>query len=311
MRHLPSMKKTLLECHRPLMQLVENRVFFAGPHSELSIYDTYEQAQKVSLKADSLLYCGMVTGAKVMHSKQGGSTPFLPHESFVLAPQEEVFIDFPEAERNQPTTCLTIAISQERVNQICDRMNDVMAKSSSLHLELEANQHLHTIHTQATQQVLDRLTSDFIQNDPDRDLLVDFGVNELVTRILRHHGRNAFLQLSHHAPDSHGLTCVIHWIEENLAQPLDTYFLAKMACMSRSRFYESFKNQLGCTPVEYQHQRRMNQAYLALQKKCSVTKVSYELGYQSLSHFSRRFHQHFGISPRQATQNHQAKKPPN
>lgn len=299
-----STAKDRLKDKRSPIQLVENRVCFAGPNSELSIYDTYEQAQKVSLKADSLLYCGMVTGAKVMHTQYNGNVPFLPHESFILAPEEEVFIDFPEARWEQPTTCLTIAISKERVAQICDRMNDIMFKSLPYDAVIDPNQHLHTIHTQATQQVLDRLTSDFIQNDPDRDLLVDFGVSELVTRILRHHGRDALLRFTQHSPDANGLTCVISWIEQNLAEPLDINQLAKMACMSRSRFYESFKRQLACTPLEYQHQRRMQRAYQRLQEKCSVTEVSYELGYQSLSHFSRRFHQHFGISPRQVTQAH-------
>lgn len=282
-------------------QLVENRVCFAGPHAELSIYDTYDQAQKVSLKADSLLYCGMVTGSKVMHTEFQKDISFLPHESFILAPEQEVFIDFPEAQIDKPTTCLTVEISKERVAQICDRMNDILAQSLPAGTVIDPNQPLHTLHTQATQQVLDRLTSDFIQNDPDRDLLVDFGVNELVTRILRHHGRDALLHFTLNAPDANGLTSVLHWIEQNLAQPLDAEKLAKIACMSRSRFYESFKRQMGCTPLEYQHQRRMNRAYQRLQEHCSVTEISYEVGYVSLSHFSRRFHQHFGLSPKQVS----------
>ncbi|MEL0637774.1 MULTISPECIES: AraC family transcriptional regulator [Marinomonas] len=284
-------------------KLIENRVCFAGPHAELSIYDTYEQAQKVSLKASSLLYCGMVKGAKVMHTKTRENISFLPHESFILSPDEEVFIDFPEAQLDLPTTCLTIEISKERVAQICDRMNDIMSSSPiPTKIPLDPNQPLHTLHTQATQQLLDRLTSDFVQNDPDRDLLVDFGVSELVTRILRHHGRDALLHFTQHNPDANGLTCVLHWIEQNLALPLDITELSKKACMSRSRFYDAFKRQLNCTPAEYQHQRRMSRAYQRLQEHVSVTEVSYELGYQSLSHFSRRFHQHFGVTPRAIAQ---------
>lgn len=288
---------------RPPTQLIENRVCFAGTDSELSIYDTYEQAQKVSLKADSLLYCGMVTGAKVMHTQQTSNIAFLPHESFILAPNEEVFIDFPEAHITRPTTCLTIALSKERVAQISDRMNDAFYPELNKNtIQINPNQPLHTLHTQATQQVIERLTSHFIQNDPDRDLLVDFGVSELITRILRHHGREALLRFTQITPDASGLTCVIHWIEHNLAKPLDIDALSKMACMSRSRFYDIFKRQLGCTPLEYQHQRRMTQAHLQLKQGMSVTQVSYALGYQSLSHFSRRFHKHYGVCPSQIAQ---------
>ncbi|MCO4785676.1 AraC family transcriptional regulator [Marinomonas atlantica] len=286
-----------LEALRQPTKLVENRVCFAGPHAELSIYDTYEQAERVSLKSDSLLYCGMVTGAKVMHTKSEENIPFLPHESFILAPKEEVFIDFPEASLDRPTTCLTVEISQERIAQICDRMNDV-TNMNGLSL-IDPNKPLHALHTQGTQQVLDRLVSDFVQNDPDRDLLVDLGVSELVTRILRHHGREALLQFTKLMPDANGLTNALSFIESNLAMPLDIDQLSKLSCMSRSRFYQEFKRHLGCTPNEYQHQRRMSIALEFLKQKRSVTEVSMELGYQSLSHFSRRFHQHFGVSPRQ------------
>ncbi|CUB02593.1 helix-turn-helix domain-containing protein [Marinomonas fungiae] len=278
-------------------KLVENRVCFAGPQAELSIYDTYEPAKKVSLTSDSLLYCGMVTGAKVMHTKNTQNIPFLPHESFILAPKEEVFIDFPEAQLNRPTTCLTVEISQERIAQICDRMNDVTNMSGLT--PIDPNKPLHTLHTQGTQQVIDRLVSDFVQNDPDRDLLVDFGVSELVTRILRHHGREALLKFTQLTPDANGLTNALMFIESNLSLPLDIDSLSKLACMSRSRFYQEFKRHLGCTPNEYQHQRRMSVALEYLKQRRSVTEVSMELGYQSLSHFSRRFHQHFGVSPRQ------------
>lgn len=284
-------------------KLVENRICFAGPHSELSIYDTYEPAQKVSLQANSLLYCGMISGEKIMHTKDKENISFLPHESFILSPNEEILIDFPKAQLDSPTTCLTVEISKERVHQICERMHDIMSSTSiPIDCPIDPNQPLHTVHTQATQQLLNRLIDHFVQDDPDRDLLVDFGVNELVTRILRHHGRDALLHFTQHNPNANGLTCVIHWIEQNLSLPLDITELSKIACMSRSRFYEMFKRQLGCTPREYQHQRRMSRAYLRLQEKISVTEVSYELGYQSLSHFSRRFHQHFGITPKKMSQ---------
>ncbi|WP_456448710.1 AraC family transcriptional regulator N-terminal domain-containing protein, partial [Thiolapillus sp.] len=98
-------------------KLIENKVSFAGDSSEVSIYDTYEAASRVRLDADELLFCGMITGRKIMHHPDDGpdapGTVFLPHESFVVAPGEAVEIDFPDACLEAPTTCLTVEISRE------------------------------------------------------------------------------------------------------------------------------------------------------------------------------------------------------
>ncbi|TPD51740.1 MAG: hypothetical protein C9355_13135 [Thalassolituus maritimus] len=80
---------SLASAHRQKVapgQLVENRTVYASQLAELSVYDTYEQAERVRLDAGELLYCGMMTGRKVMHGMDGFSTGFLPHESFVVAP---------------------------------------------------------------------------------------------------------------------------------------------------------------------------------------------------------------------------------
>lgn len=285
---------------RKPVELVENRVSFAGPDSELSLYDTFDQASKVRLKADSLLYCGMVQGRKVMHTRTRNDIEFLPHESFILAPNEEVLIDFPEATQLAPTSCLTVEISEERIAKLCDRMNDILSPRFPTGDPLiDPSRPLHTHHTQATQQLIEKLVSHYVQQDPDRDLLVDFCISELATRMLRHHGREAIRAFCQRMPDANGLSAALHWIEHHLNSTLDVDQLCKLACMSRSRFYQEFKRLLGCTPMEYQHQRRMQQARHLLQKGLSVTQVSFEVGYQSLSHFSRRFHQHFGMPPGQ------------
>src|SRR5210317_825110 len=96
--------------YRKPKKLIENRIQFNGPESEVSIYDTYESASKVGLDADQLLYCGMISGKKIMHSPGEDPQVFLPHESFIMAPGSSVEIDFPEASKDNPTTCLTIEI---------------------------------------------------------------------------------------------------------------------------------------------------------------------------------------------------------
>jgi AraC-like DNA-binding protein len=67
--------------------------------------------------------------------------------------------------------------------------------------------------------------------------------------------------------------------------------------MSRTKLYQQFKNNLGCSPAEYQQQRRLEKACTLIRSGFSITSASYELGFANPSHFSRRFHQQYGMTP--------------
>ena len=104
--------------------LIENKVTFAADNSELSIYDTYKSAQKVALHSNELLFCAMLSGKKIMHVESSQyHKAFLPHESFVLAPEQSVLIDFPHASMNAPTTCLAIEISTDKITNVANALN--------------------------------------------------------------------------------------------------------------------------------------------------------------------------------------------
>ncbi|SHF91522.1 AraC-type DNA-binding protein [Microbulbifer donghaiensis] len=281
-------------------ELVENRVSFAGPSSELSIYDTYLPAQQVGLSAGELLYCGMISGRKILHGAKDYTAEFLPQESFVMAPGEHIEIDFPDARMDSPTSCLTIEISRERVEQICSRLNSATPLQRDFDdWRYRPDSLIHTPHTRDTQALLQRLVGTFTENLQDRDLLIDLGISELVVRMLRQQTRTFLLSLCAQNPEINGLGAAFHYIEQHLDQPLDIERLCKIACMSRSRFFSEFKKHMGCTPLEFQQQLRMQLARERLQRGEAVTRVCFDLGFRHLSHFSRRFHQQFGVSPKQ------------
>jgi len=285
-------------------QLVENRISFAGPESEFSIYDTYHTATGVGMQSDQLLYCGMITGRKILHDERfAKNQPFLPHESYVMAPGERIEIDFPDASEKNPTTCLTIEISKERVSTITDRMIDRLYLTKQAAIETPRT--IHTHHTTDTQQLLDRLASVFTENHPDRDIMVDLGISELVVRLLRQQERDLLLRHCHQEPDTNGLTAAVDYIKQSLAQPLDMERLAKRACMSRSKLYAEFKESLGCSPRELQLQLRLNAAAELIKQGKNITHTCYDTGFSSPSHFSRRFSQQFGCSPRTFQNRHQ------
>ncbi len=280
--------------------LIENKISFAGPDSEVSIYDTYEAASRVRLDAGELLFCGMVTGRKIMHTTGAESRAegqvFLPHESFVMAPGGIVEIDFPDATLSSPTTCLTVEISKERVNSISDRLNDSLPMLELVDQWETRVPVLHTHHSTETQRLLTRLTKLFTENHPDRDILIDLNISELIIRMLRHKTRDFLLAYCSNDPEANSLIAALDWINSTLSKPLDIDQLCRHAGMGRSRLYVEFKEKLGCSPVELQQQLRLKRAAERIKNGEAITAISYDLGFNTPSHFCHRFKNFFGCT---------------
>lgn len=283
---------------RKVKTLVENRSIYESHEAELSIYDTYEPAQRVALSSDKLLYCGMMTGTKVLHTDAQIDTSFVPHESFVMAPGETVHIDFPDASIHSPTTCLALGIAPAKVATVCDQLN----KHQPLNLGFDDWQQVNDrfllkLHSRSTQQLLNRITESFVEGDHDRDLVLNLGVTELITRMIRQAGHNYVQQLSKINPTANGLTAVLVYIEDNLADNLDIDKLCHIACMSRSKLYVQFKHLAQSSPMEYVMLRRLDKARNMLLHANPIAEICAATGFSSASHFSRRFTQQYGLSP--------------
>lgn len=280
--------------------LVENKLTFAGPESELSIYDTYQQASKVKLLSDQLLFCAMVTGKKVMHSTQDNfHGEFLPHESFIMAPNSMVEIDFPIAQISQPTTCLAIEISSDRVQQVSAMLNQQQPLNKVFGHWQYDNKLVHTHHNSETQNVLNRIVQIYAENHPDRSAMAALAVSELTIRLLHQQTREFILAFSQKEPDNNGLNAALNFIDLHLHEHIDIDDLARISCMSRTKFFNEFKQHLGCSPMVYQLQTRLKKAASLLEKGEKVTQVCFALGFTNTSHFSRCFKKFYGVSPRQ------------
>ena len=280
--------------------LVENRTVYEIHGVELSIYDTFSSATQVRLEAEEILYCGMVSGRKVLHGKNHFNQVFLPHESFVMAPGETVTIDFPDASSTQPTSCLALGIDRNRLRQVCDKLDLQAVLPRELeHWQPDTVHLLHVCHTEATQQLLVRIVDSFLGKDSDRDLVLDLGVTELLTRMLRQQGHDFLLQCAKGDPTLTGMTAAVRYIDDHLASAIDIDSLCKVAYMSRSKLYGQFNRSIGTGPMEYIQQQRLAKARLLIASGRGITEVCYAVGYRSPSHFTRRFQQQFGESPSQ------------
>ena len=278
-------------------KLIENKLTFFADNSEFSIYDTYETASNVELNSGELVFCAMVTGRKIMHSPNINEKQiFLPHESFIIAPGEVVEIDFPEARLDSPTTCLTVEITKEKLNSISERLSESIPVLEDANKWSTGCPVLHTRHSTETQRLLNRLVELFRENHPERGLMIDLGITELVIRLLRHKTRDFLLAFSRENPEDDSLSAALSWIENNLSVPLDIDSLCQYVGMSRSRFYKDFKAKLGCSPVELHQQLRLKNAAKRILNGEPITTISYDLGYKNLSHFCHRFKLYYGCS---------------
>lgn len=292
---------TRLERARPLQTAVENRTTFGAESAEFAVYDTVRRAERVPLRAANPLYCGMVTGRKLVHTASGQAIPFLPTESLVVPSGETITIDFPEASDEQPTKCLTVEIDRARVRRIVDGLNETAPRSADSGEWAYADRSVcHFTNSPGIDRTLGQLVGLFLDDDPDREVLIDLSVQELVVRMLRAESRRLLLGESGRRAATNGLAAAADLARRRLGEALRVADLAAAACMSESVFYRSFQNEFGQTPLAYLTGLRVERAQMLLaDRRRSVTDVAAQVGFESVSHFIRVYRAHVGRTPKQ------------
>ncbi len=276
--------------------LIDNRTAYNSDHVQLCVYDTYQRATGIPFQAEQLMLCAITSGKKIMHhASLTEGKPFVSGQSFLIAQGEAVSIDFPEATLANPTSCLTIEIDADKIQSVASKM----ALDDSAGGELPPASALLLNHCPATQDLYQRLGQIFAENSHDRALLIDLNITELLIRLLRYNSRQMLLAHSRRDPQGSALYNVLDHIINNLDKPIDINLLCKLACMSRTKLYAEFKRVLACTPQAFWQQQRLEQAAKQLAKGHKITQVSYDLGFSDPAHFSRRFKQLYGKSPKQ------------
>ncbi|MEM1043639.1 MAG: helix-turn-helix domain-containing protein [Bacteroidota bacterium] len=291
-----------VERERPPQDLVENRVTFGAEGAEFAVYDTFRPAERVPLTAPNPLYCGMVTGKKVVHTARGAAIPFLPTESLVVPSDQTIEIDFPGASDETPTKCLTIEIDRVRVQRVVQRLNEAAprhAEAGEWAYEDETVCHFHN--TPGFERTIHQLAGLFVEDHPDKETLIDLGVQELVVRMLRMEARRLLLEASRAQAARDPLAAAVEYAKQRLHEPLTVGDLAAVACMSEPTFYRHFRGTFGQTPVAFLTGERIRRArrLLAGDPHRTVSAVAAAVGFASPSHFIRVFRAHVDQTPKQ------------
>ena len=90
------------------------------------------------------------------------------------------------------------------------------------------------------------------------------------------------------------------WIKENFRDPFTVEELAEKRNMSVSLLHQKFKSAVGMGPLQCQKRLRLTEARrLMLDENRNVTEASLEVGYESVSQFTRDYRRMFGMNPKE------------
>src|SRR5215510_15239570 len=92
---------------------------------------------------------------------------------------------------------------------------------------------------------------------------------------------------------------VITSARERLCEPISLHDMSRVAYLSAFHFNRVFHQITGLPPAKFISAMRLDEAKrLLLNSNLSITDICFEVGYNSLSTFTRRFTERVGLGPR-------------
>lgn len=293
----PLLSKIGLTPHLNLLTDVENRSVYSLSQCELNVFETYRPAEHVGLRFQNVVITSMVRGKKIMHLPGLQQFDYYPGET-VLAPAGTYMeIDFPEAEKENPTQCIALTLDSSCISQALNYLNEHFPKANeSIGWNLNYQQ-FHLKNSNALAEVINKLVNVCKDGAAGKDILADLMLKELIVRLVQAQSLEEISAT--HTGNQHPFSYVVQYIREHLNDKLNVTFLSRKACMSRPNFFRIFKREYGISPAQFIIKERLHKAkQLLAQTNYPVGQVSLESGFEDVNHFIRIFKRGEGITPK-------------
>ena len=282
-----------------LKTLVENRTIYNLEHCELNLFETYQQADMVSLKFNDLVVTSMLRGKKIMHLFDQDGFDYVPGQSVLVPSQVEMKIDFPEAELNNPTQCLALAIDNKKIMQTLEFLNEKYPKEGVNNFWTLDERNFFFYNNPELSQTINKLITICQSTNLTKDVLADLALQELIVQISQSQNLTAINNNRTMEQNSY-LTEILAYIQANITAKINLQDIANKVGLSTTSFYRLFKRELGMSPLEYIMLERIKLAKQLLKDQNAYIKnVCYETGFEDSNYFIRAFKLHEGITPKQ------------
>lgn len=122
---------------------------------------------------------------------------------------------------------------------------------------------------------------------------------EIIYRVLKTRQGERLRAIATRGDLSHKTARAIAWLKANYTKPLRMEELAVVARMAVSTLHHQFRALTAMSPLQFQKQLRLQAArQRMLMHGIDATSAAYEVGYESVSQFSREYSRYFGQPPR-------------
>jgi AraC-like DNA-binding protein len=139
---------------------------------------------------------------------------------------------------------------------------------------------------------------DLLRTPEDIPFLSPLIQREIVYRVLRTPQAHRLRAIATSGDLSQRTARAIAWLRANFAKPLHMEELAGTARMGVSTLHHQFRALTTMSPLQYQKQLRLQTArQRMLMDGLDATTAAYEVGYESVSQFSREYGRFFGQPP--------------
>jgi len=279
--------------------LREGKGLRGGRENTLAVFRTGPSASSITLRAPSLLYYGVLSGRTFVEAPETEGGELRPGESLLVPPLQSVRMRFPEAETT-PTQWLVLRVNQAKTRTLLEGLDESIPAPSGRRGREQEQPYCRVEQQEGIHRVLRLISSLFDEAPPDRDVLIDLNVKQLLVRLLRTRARPLLVdEYPRHSAEG-GIAAAVQYIQDHLDRHILIDELVEEACMSKSSFYRHFSDEFDMSPLEYITRERVDRARELLGDRTrTVAEVSHALGFSSTSYFIDMFREHVGETPKQ------------